>query len=66
MKANQFHEDDIYEELGHIVAGKKPARENDEEITVFESVGLAVADIVVAKRVYEKVLAAGGGQKVSL
>jgi thiomorpholine-carboxylate dehydrogenase len=47
----------IYAELGEILAGDKPARA--EEITVFDSVGIAVEDIAAARLVYE---AAGEGR----
>lgn len=47
---------DIYASLGEIVAGKKPGRKNDEEITIFDSTGLAVQDIAVARLVYKKAL----------
>lgn len=46
--------DDIYASMGEIVAGKKRGRENDEEITVFDSTGLAIHDIICAKVVYNK------------
>jgi alanine dehydrogenase len=40
-------------EIGEIVAGLKPGRENDEQITVFCSTGLAVQDALTAKIVYD-------------
>lgn len=46
--------DDIYAIMGEIVAGKKRGRENDEEITIFDSTGLAIHDIICAKVVYNK------------
>ena len=46
--------DDIYANMGEIVAGKKRGRENDEEITVFDSTGLAIHDIICAKLIYNK------------
>ncbi|MCL0037304.1 alanine dehydrogenase [Dehalococcoidia bacterium] len=44
----------IYGTLGEVVAEKKRGRENDEEITIFDSTGLAIQDIICAKLVYEK------------
>lgn len=38
----------IYGELGEIAAGLKPARTSPEDITLFESVGVAVQDVAVA------------------
>jgi len=42
---------EIDAEIGEIVNGAKPGRENDEEITFFKSVGLAVQDAVTAAAV---------------
>ena len=36
------------------MSGIKKGRESDEEITIFDSTGLAVEDIVCAKLVWEK------------
>ncbi len=38
-------------EIGEIINGEKPGRQNDEEITFFKSVGLAVQDAVTAAAV---------------
>jgi len=46
--------DEIHGTLGEIVANKKKGRENDEEITIFDSTGLAIQDIICAKFIYEK------------
>ena len=51
-----INKEHIYGELGEIISGKKPGRINDEEITVFKSVGLAVQDAATAKLVYETAL----------
>jgi len=51
-------EADIYCSLGEVVAGIKNGRESDDEITIFDSTGLAVQDLVCAKLVYEKAKAA--------
>jgi alanine dehydrogenase len=45
---------DIYGTLGEIVANMKRGRENDEDITIFDSTGLAILDIICAKLTYEK------------
>ncbi|MFX0172248.1 MAG: ornithine cyclodeaminase family protein [Candidatus Hodarchaeota archaeon] len=44
----------IYAELGEIISGKKVGRENESEITLFKSVGLAIQDAATAKLVYDK------------
>ncbi|KON34030.1 MAG: hypothetical protein AC479_02420 [miscellaneous Crenarchaeota group-6 archaeon AD8-1] len=44
----------VYGELGEIVAGLKPGRTNNSEITVFVSTGLAIQDAVTAQLAFEK------------
>ncbi|MEM1545607.1 MAG: hypothetical protein QXP91_04035 [Candidatus Methanomethylicia archaeon] len=45
----------IYAELGEIIAGReKNGRISNDEITVFNSTGLAIQDLVTAVLVYEK------------
>ena len=46
--------EDVYGTLGEVVANIKKGRENDEEITIFDSTGVAIEDIICAKLVYEK------------
>ena len=53
-------------ELGEVITGKKPSRENDSEITLFKSNGLAVQDVATAKLVYDKALKANVGNQVEL
>lgn len=45
--------ENIYGELGEIVSGKKMGRENENEITIFDSTGLAVQDLYTAKWAYK-------------
>lgn len=45
-------EDTVFAELWELVAGKKIGRENDEEITLFDSVGFALEDYSVLRLVY--------------
>lgn len=52
---------DVYAELGKIVCGKKPGRTSAEEITIFNSTGMALQDVVSAALVYEKAMTAGKG-----
>jgi len=48
--------ENIWAEIGEIVAGLKPGRQRRDEITVFASTGLAVQDAVTAKIAYCKAL----------
>lgn len=43
-------------ELGEIVAQRRPGRESDDQITLFESQGLAAQDLVIADAVYKKIV----------
>jgi ornithine cyclodeaminase/alanine dehydrogenase-like protein (mu-crystallin family) len=42
-------------ELGEIVAGRRKGRESDDQITLFESQGLAAQDLVLADAAYRRV-----------
>lgn len=45
---------DIYCEIGKIIDGSKVGRENDNEMTLFKTVGISIQDIAVAMFVYQK------------
>jgi alanine dehydrogenase len=66
LSTGELLRSDIYAELGEVVAGIKPGRESDEEITIFDSTGLAVQDLVTADMIYHKALERGIGQKLEL
>jgi ornithine cyclodeaminase len=51
-------------ELGQVLTGAVPGRAGDDEITLFESLGLAVEDLAVAQHVARHAAAAGVGQWV--
>ena len=53
----------IYGSLGEIVAGKKPGRENPEEITVFDSTGLIIQDLALGYAIYLKARKLGLGEE---
>lgn len=57
---------DIYADLGEVVTGKKPGRTSREEITIFDSTGLAVQDIATDWVVYQKAKKKGKGIEVEL
>jgi ornithine cyclodeaminase/alanine dehydrogenase len=60
-RAGALDWDDVLE-LGQVVAGKAAGRRDDEAITLFESLGVAIEDVAVARRVYQRALASGVGQ----
>src|SRR6266436_6999419 len=56
-----MRKEDVYAELGEIVAGKKTGRTTDDEIIIFDSTGVAIEDAVAAAAAYEKAQTAGIG-----
>ncbi|MDI6806585.1 MAG: alanine dehydrogenase [Candidatus Aenigmarchaeota archaeon] len=61
-----FKPEEIYAELGEVIAGKKNGRVNDEEIIIFDSTGLAIQDLAAATLVYRKAKEVGLGSEVEL
>lgn len=53
-------------ELGSVISGDIDGRKNDEEITIFKTVGIAVQDIVTANQIYKKAIKLGIGLDISL
>jgi ornithine cyclodeaminase/alanine dehydrogenase len=54
IAAGLMRKEDIYADLSEIVAGRKPGRTSDDEITIFDSTGVAIEDAAAATLVYEK------------
>jgi len=48
----------VHAELGDIVTGRKPGRENATEITLFDSTGVAIQDVAAAACAHERAVAA--------
>ncbi|MGH3254687.1 MAG: ornithine cyclodeaminase family protein [Streptosporangiaceae bacterium] len=48
-------------ELGQLLTGTAPGRADDDEITLFESLGLAAEDLAAATYLYEKATRLGAG-----
>jgi len=55
IKDNIITEDHILGEIGNVILGKLEGRKTDKDITVFDSVGLAIQDLVVANEAYQKI-----------
>ena len=56
--------DHIKAELGEVLAGMHPGREHEDELTVFESLGIAVEDLASAELVVRRALEQGVGSEV--
>ncbi len=60
IKEGVFTADQIYGTLAELVVGNKKGRTDSKVITVFDSTGVAIEDIAVAKLIYEKATQIGG------
>ena len=54
-------ESDIAGEIGQVIAGKLDGRTSDDQITVFDSTGIALQDSATVPLEYERAVAAGVG-----
>jgi ornithine cyclodeaminase/alanine dehydrogenase-like protein (mu-crystallin family) len=59
-------EDHVRAELGEVLAGLKPGRADDSELTLFRSLGLAVEDLAAAEHAVANARAQGLGTEVEL
>ena len=50
---------EVYSTLGEIIAGHKPGRTDPTSVTIFDSTGVAIEDIAIAKLIYEQAKDAG-------
>jgi alanine dehydrogenase len=64
LEAGLMVKEGVHAELGEVVAGKKPGRESDTEIIVFDSTGMALQDVAAAVCVYEKAQEQGAGVRL--
>ena len=54
----------VHAELGEVASGGKSGRQNEEQVTLFKSLGLAIEDVVSAGLAYRRALEAGRGTQV--
>ncbi|MBI4322264.1 MAG: hypothetical protein HY675_27540 [Chloroflexi bacterium] len=62
----ELSKEDVYADMGEIVVGDKPGRENEQERIVYTHLGMGALDIAVAARAYEKARAQGIGRVLRL
>jgi len=65
-KEGAVNDDHICGEIGEILIGRVAGRQSDDEITLFESLGIAVEDVAAAHSIYRSMQAAGAGTWVDL
>lgn len=61
LKDGVIARQDIHADIGQVITGRRPGRSSAEQITVFDSTGLAIQDISCAFEVYERLNAGGRG-----
>ena len=66
IRDGAIDESHIRAELGEVLIGAHPGRTADDEITLFESLGLAVEDVAAAQAVVEAARAEGAGTTIRL
>jgi alanine dehydrogenase len=54
IEAKVMRRGDVHAELGQVIAGKRPGRTSEGEITVFDSTGTALQDVAAAAAVYRR------------
>jgi ornithine cyclodeaminase/alanine dehydrogenase-like protein (mu-crystallin family) len=63
LEDGSLHWADI-RELGQVIVGRYPGRRQAQDVTLFKSLGIAIEDVAVAMRVYQKAAAEGVGKTV--
>ncbi|WP_404401908.1 ornithine cyclodeaminase family protein [Pelagibacterium halotolerans] len=61
LAMNIIAKDDIHGEIGEVLLGTKPGRESDDEITIFDSTGMAIQDNTTAHKIYSNAIARNVG-----
>ncbi|MFH0921247.1 MAG: ornithine cyclodeaminase family protein [Fibrobacterota bacterium] len=56
----------LHAELGEVVAGLKPGRENDDELIMDMNIGMGVEDVVLAQDILKRALVRGVGKRLPL
>jgi ornithine cyclodeaminase len=53
-------------ELGEVIAGTRPGRTNPEQVTLFESQGMAMQDLIIAAELIRLARVKGVGEELAL
>jgi len=64
LARGEMTREDIYGEIGEIVAGLRPGRTSDEEITIFDSTGLSIQDVITGWHVLRMAEQRGMGKDI--
>ena len=66
LKEGAIAPDHVRGEIGEVLAGAKPGRTSDDEITMYKSVGIAAQDVAAASLVYRRAREQGVGSEVEI
>lgn len=66
LELGVMRRESVHAELADVVSGRRPGRQRDDEIIVFDSTGTALQDVAAARLVYERAVATGVGLYVDL
>jgi alanine dehydrogenase len=61
LREGLIGEDDVAGEIGKVIAGELEGRQSDDQVTVFDSTGIALQDSATVPLEYERAVAAGVG-----
>src|SRR6478735_108187 len=61
LSEGSFTEDDVAGEIGKVICGELEGRQSDDQVTVFDSTGIALQDSATVSLEYERAVAAGVG-----
>jgi ornithine cyclodeaminase len=64
VEAGKLSAETLHAELGQIVAGARPGRQNDDETILFWHRGLSLSDIALGSAMLEKARGLGIGQRL--
>jgi len=66
IREGLFGPEHVSDELGEVLAGTRPGRTASDEITIFQSCGIAVQDVAAAQLVYDRARSRGIGTDVDV
>lgn len=66
LELGVLRREDVHAELADVVSGRRPGRQREDEIIVFDSTGTALQDVAAARLVYHRAIATGAGRHIEL
>ncbi len=66
LESGAMRPEDVHAELHQVVAGHLSGRTSADEVTIFDSTGVAIEDVATAALVYDRALERGMGSRLEL